>query len=199
MGTDKKVDLYILKKPKWAKELELLRETMTGTGLEETLKWGTPVYVDNKKNIVGLAAFKNYVGIWFFHGSLLKDSSKKLYNAQKVKTIAMRQWRFSSFDEIVDNLEIVESYVLEAIQNMRNGIVVKPAAKKPLVIPEELQQALDNNAGLKTIFDQLKLTPKREFCNFISNAKRAQTRQSRIKKIIPMILDGVGLGDKYRK
>ena len=199
MKTEKRVDLYIVKKEQWAKELELLRETLICIGLEETLKWGAPVYVDNSKNVVGLAAFKNYVGLWFFQGVFLTDKHHVLFNAQEGKTIAMRQWRFSNFDEIAENLEWVEEYVQEATQNMREGKVMIPAPKKPLVIPEELELEFAKNLELKQKFEELNLTRKREFVVHIAGAKRAQTKQTRLNKIIPMIFQGVGLGDKYRK
>ena len=199
MESEKSVDQYILNKPLWGQELELLRETLIELGLEEHLKWGAPAYVDNKMNIVGLAAFKNYVGIWFFQGALLKDPEQKLYKSEESKAVAMRQWRFTSFDEIADNLEIVEQYVLEAIQNTRNGIVVKPQTKKPLIIPSELMQELDKSKELKAKFEALNLTKKREFCEHITSAKRAKTKQVRLAKVLTMIDAGIGLNDKYRK
>jgi uncharacterized protein YdeI (YjbR/CyaY-like superfamily) len=61
-----KVDEYISKKEKWRKELEILRAVFADLPLDEAIKWGAPTYVFKKKNIVGLAAFKNYCGLWFF-------------------------------------------------------------------------------------------------------------------------------------
>ena len=180
METNKKVDQYILKKSAWAKELAFLRETMLSIELEEELKWGAPVYVDNGKNVVGLAAFKNYVCIWFFQGALLKDEKNKLYNAQEGKAIAMRQWRFANFEDIIGNILLVESYVKKATQNMREGKMIKPATKKPIETPTELQEALDGNAKLKTQFENLSVSKQREFTVYITDAKRPQTKQTRL-------------------
>lgn len=193
------VDQYILKKGQWTAELELLRDTMLAVKMEETLKWGTPVYTNQGKNILGLAAFKSYVGIWFFNGSVLKDKEQKLFNAQEGKPTAIRQWRFSSIDEIIDNLEIVEKYVHEAIQIEVQGKTVKPIRNKPLIIPLELQEKLSENAELKRCFDALNLTMKREFCRHIESAKRMETKQNRLNKVIPMIFDGISIHEKYRK
>ncbi len=68
--------------------------------MKETIKWGAPVYTLDYKNIVGLGAFKSYVGLWFFQGALLNDEKKKLINAQEDKTKALRQWRFNSVKKI---------------------------------------------------------------------------------------------------
>lgn len=67
------------------------------------------------------------------------------------------------------------------------------------MVPLELELELAKNVELKQQFEKLNRTRKREFAEFISEAKRMQTKQTRLKKIIPMILEGIGLGDKYRK
>lgn len=188
---------YIAKKEKWKTELELLRKTLLSTNMEETIKWGAPVYTYKNKNIVGLAAFKNYCGLWFFQGGLLKDSHKVLMNAQEGKTKAMLQWRFFSLDEIIP--EIIKAYVLEAMQNVDEGKEIKPnRTKKELMIPELLQNALDANADFKTQFEKFTLSKKREYADYISEAKRETTKQKRLEKIIPMIINREGLHDAYK-
>ena len=192
-----KVDEYISKKEKWTKELKLLRTVFADLPLDETIKWGAPVYVFNGKNIVGLSAFKNYCGLWFFQGALLKDKDKVFVNAQEGKTKAMLQWRFNSIEEI--NTAQVKEYVLEAIENVRLGNEIKPIrSSKPVIIPEELQQELSKNKELLKSFDNFSLSKQREYAGYISEAKRASTKLKRLEKIIPMIINGVGLHDKYK-
>jgi uncharacterized protein YdeI (YjbR/CyaY-like superfamily) len=191
------IDTYFDKKPKWKAELKLLRKTLLSTKMEETIKWGAPTYVYKNKNIVGLAAFKNYCGLWFFQGGLLKDKHKVLINAQEGKTKAMLQWRFYSLEEI--NTEVITAYVLEALQYVDEGKEIKPnRVKKELIIPELLQNALDTNVDFKTQFETSTLSKKREYADYISEAKREATKQNRLEKIIPMILNKVGLHDKYK-
>lgn len=192
-----KVDEYISKQEKWNNELILLRSIFKDLPLEETIKWRAPTYVFNNKNIVGLAAFKNYFGLWFFQGALLKDKEKVFINAQEGKTKAMLQWRFNSIDEI--NTKLIKEYVLEAIENVKKGKEIKPdRSKKELIIPDILKQELHNNKDLKIKFEEFSLSKQREFANYISEAKREQTKIKRLEKIIPMILKGVGLNDKYK-
>lgn len=192
-----KVTEYIEKKSNWKESLEVLRETMLSLPVVETIKWGAPTYTFEGKNIVGMAAFKNYCGLWFFQGALLKDEQKVLMNAQEGKTKAMLQWRFSSIEEI--NSELIKEYVLEAIENQKQGKEIKPQRnKKPLIIPELLQKELDSNSALKVSFESFTVSKKREYADYISEAKREATKQSRLEKIIPMILEGKGLHDKYK-
>lgn len=192
-----KVLEYIEKKENWSKELSRIRKALLELPFEETIKWGAPTYTYDGKNIVGLAAFKNYCGLWFFQGVLLKDTQKVLLNAQEGKTKAMLQWRFSSMEEIDDDL--IKSYALEAIENQKAGKVIKPQRNtKPLIIPEQLQGELEKNLKLKEKFEAFSVSHKREYANYISEAKKEETKQNRLMKIIPMILGGIGLHDKYR-
>lgn len=194
----KSLDEFFENSGDWQPSLFLFREMLQSTELTETLKWGIPVYALGKKNVVGMSGFKSYVGLWFYQGALLKDDENKLVNAQEGVTKAMRQWRFTSIEEIEANRESILAYVYEAIENQKQGKEIKPTTKKPLIIPDELQGLLDAEGAVLQAFEGLNLTKKREFAEYISGAKREATKQKRLEKIKPMILSGVGLNDKYR-
>lgn len=197
MKPPKTVDEFIAANGEWKQSLMLLRELLQASGLTETVKWGAPVYVLGKKHIAGIGAFKAYAGIWFFQGVFLKDEAGKLVNAQEGKTKALRQWRFSSLAEIEENRELIAAYIQEAILNQQQGKEMKPE-KKPLIIPPELAAVLKEDAELKAAFDELGLTKKRDYAEYIGEAKRAETKEKRLEKILPMIRAGIGLNDKYK-
>ena len=199
MKKTKTVEEYIARSGKWEEAVTLLREILLDTELTETVKWGAPAYVLGKKLLVGIGAFKAYAGVWFHQGALLADAEGKLINAQEGVTKALRQWRFQSADDIRRDTDIIKAYVLEAIANQKAGREIKPNKKKPLIIPPELQHYLEANPEVKREFEAFSLTKKREFVDYIREAKRADTKQKRLEKITPMILKGIGLGDKYRK
>ncbi len=196
MKRSKSVDDYLQQNERWLPALNRLRALAVSSGMQETVKWGAPVYTHLGKNVVGLGAFNLYVGLWFFQGVFLKDSAKVLVNAQEGKTKAMRQWRFQSEAEIDDDL--VRAYIKEAMQNQAAGKTVKPQKGKPLVIPQELQAALDMDAQLREKFRSLSLTRQREFAEHIELAKRVETKSKRMEKIKALILAGTGLNDKYK-
>jgi uncharacterized protein YdeI (YjbR/CyaY-like superfamily) len=112
----------------WPNELELLKSIVAKTELAETTKWGGTVYVLNGKNVLGVGGFKNYFALWFFNGAFLKDEKKRLVNAQEGITKSLRQWRFSSKEEI-DEAEIL-MYIQEAIENEKQGKISKPEKNK---------------------------------------------------------------------
>jgi len=177
-------------------ELEWLKSIIRKTVLKETIKWGTEVYTHNGKNVLGLVAFKNFFSLWFYNGVFLEDKHKVLINANEEKTKALRQWRFTSKEEIKEDL--ILQYVNEAIQNEEVGKIWKPQKSKAPEIPSLLKAAFDKDKKLKSAFEKLSPYKQKEFIEHISSAKRDATKQCRLEKAVPMILKGVGLHDKYR-
>jgi uncharacterized protein YdeI (YjbR/CyaY-like superfamily) len=189
---------YLANNKEWQPSLVLLRDILLDTQLTETIKWGVPVYTYEGKNIVGIAAFKSYAGLWFFQGALLSDEKKKLVNAQKGVTKALRQWRFNSVNEIEKESKTIKQYLKEAILNQKQGKEIKPERKKPLKIPNELNGLLKKNKKVKESFNSLSSFKQREYAEYIIEAKRDETKQKRLLKIAPIILKGKGLNDKYK-
>lgn len=179
----------------WEEELILLKTIINKTQLTETTKWGGTVYVYEKRNVVGIGGFKDYFTLWFFNGVFLKDEKKKLLNAQEDVTKSLRQWRFTSKEEINEK-EILE-YIFEAIENEKQGKVIKPS-KKEAIISELLETEMNQNPTLKEAFAKFSPYKQYEFLEYIESAKQDKTKLSRIEKVIPMILGNVGLNDKYR-
>ncbi|GAA3614517.1 YdeI/OmpD-associated family protein [Flavivirga amylovorans] len=191
------VEEYIEEHAHFSEALIMLRDIINTTECIETIKWSAPVYTINGKNVLGLGAFKNHFGIWFFNGVFLKDEYNLLVNAQESKTKALRQMRFESITEI--DKHIVLAYVKEAIENQKLGKEIKPdRSKKETVIPKELKDLFTKNTDLKNSFETLSPYKQREYCNYIDSAKREATKQTRLEKIIPMILQNIGLNDKYK-
>lgn len=197
MKSYKTVDEYIINAPFGNQILMVLKEIIRTTELTETVKWGSPVYTINEKNVVAIGSFKSHVALWFYNGAFLKDESGVLINASEGITKALRQWRFTSVDEI--DGELVLKYVNEAIQNQKEGKELKPDRNKPLEIPDELNQALLEDKELENCFNHFTLGKQREFAEYIASAKQTETRLARVQKVIPLILGNIGLNDKYRK
>lgn len=197
MKSYKTVDEYILNAVSGKEILMVLRDLLKTTELVETIKWGSPVYTINDKNVIGIGSFKSYAGLWFYQGALLKDKAGVLVNAQEDKTKALRQWRFASPEELDDKLLL--EYVNEAIQNERQNMRIVADREKPLILPNELQNALKKDAVLNQHFNLFTKGRQREFAEYIGEAKQDKTRLTRLGKVIPLILENIGLNDKYRK
>ncbi len=198
MSKPKSVDAYIEGRENFQDLLTKLRKLALSTDLKETIKWGMPTYTINGKNVIGISAFKNHAGIWFFQGALLKDKSGVLRNAQEGKTQAMRQWVFTQISEL--NEDLILSYINEAIDNEKKGKrVILKRTDKSLEMPAALSEAFNKNKKAKQSFDQLTKGRQKDYAEYISSAKREATVQSRLAKILPMIISGIGLNDQYKK
>ena len=196
MKRAKSVEIYIADAGEWRDELHRLREILNSTGLTEEVKWDAPCYTFDGKNVVGLGAFKSYFGLWFHQGALLADNKNVLINAQEGKTRALRQWRMASASDIKPT--IIKSYVAEAKKLVAEGKTIKPNRSRPIVVPPELKKALQKNKKASANFANFRVGLQREYTEYISDAKQDATKVRRLEKIIPLIVSGAGLNDKYR-
>jgi uncharacterized protein YdeI (YjbR/CyaY-like superfamily) len=186
-----KVDEYLRKAKKWQPEMEKLRRISLGCGLTEELKWGKPCYTFQKSNIVIIQGFKEFCALLFCKGVLLRDSNRIL---KKFGWQAARQIPFTNVREIVEMEPILKAYIHEAKEAEKAGLKVN-FEKKPELIPEELQNKLDEIPALKTAFDALTPGRQRGYILYFSAAKQSKTRESRVEKCMQQILKGKGFND----
>ena len=189
-----KVDFYFLKAKNWQKELEQLRMIVLDCGLSEELKWGCPCYTIQKSNIVLIHVFKEYCALLFFKGALLNDPVNILI--QQTKNVqAARQIRFTHVREIIKLKTSLKAYIYEAIEVEKAGLKVNLKKTAEYIIPEEFQKKLNKNTALKKAFNALTPGRQRGYIIYFSAPKQSKTRESRIKKSLPQILNGEGLND----
>jgi uncharacterized protein YdeI (YjbR/CyaY-like superfamily) len=153
----------------WSEGLCLLREIILSTGLTEEIKWGSPAYSYEGKLVLSIGGFKNFFTMWFHQGVFLSDPSKVLVNAGEGRTRGLRQWRFTSADEIKPVL--VKKYVKEAIQNAKDGKEIRPEKKAVLAIPAELVASFKSDKLLKACFNKLTPGRQREYLEYVGEAR----------------------------
>lgn len=194
-STNPKVDFYFNKSSQWQEAYGHLRAMILDCGLTEELKWGVPCYTLEDKNVVLIHGFKEYCAILFMKGALMEDT-KGILIQQTENVQSARQIRFTSAEEIIKLKATIKAYVKEAIKVEKAGLKVELKKTAEYAMPEELQSKLDKDADLKKAF--LALTPGRQrgYIFHFSQAKQAKTREARIEKYIPQILDGKGIDDK---
>lgn len=190
-----KVDFYFSKAKKWQEEIEQLRMIVLDCGLIEELKWGCPCYMSQKSNIVLIHTFKEYCALLFFKGALLNDTNNILIQ-QTENVQAARQIRFTNIREIVEMEPVLKAYIYEAIEVEKSGLKVTLKKTSEYFITEEFQKKLDKNPSLKTAFESLTPGRQRAYNLYFSQPKQSKTRESRIDKCIPQILNGKGLNDQ---
>src|SRR5215813_14443906 len=186
-----KVDGYLKRAKKWREEFEKLRVIILDCGLTEELKWGHPCYAFQKSNIVLIHGFKEYCALLFFKGALLKDPRGILVQ-QTENVQAARQIRFTNLREIVQIEPILKAYIKEAIKAEKAGLEVSYKKTSEFPIPKEFQNKLDKSPALQTAFNALTPGRQRGYLLYFSAAKQSKTREARIEKWMPQILNGKG-------
>jgi len=189
-----KVDWYFDKAEKWQEEIRELRRIVLDCHMVEELKWGCPCYTFEDSNIVLIHVFKDYCAVLFFKGALLKDP-KGLLIQQTENVQAARQMRFTSVQEIKKLEPALKAYIFEAVELKEAGVKVDLKKTTEYKVPEEFQRKLDEQPDLKTAFEALTPGRQRGYLLHFSAAKQSKTREARVEKYIPQILDGKGLDD----
>lgn len=189
-----KVDFYFSENERWKKEIAELRRIALATGLAEELKWGCPCYTLHGANIILIHVFKEYCALLFFKGALLSDTHGILI--QQTKNVqAARQIRFTDLKEIQEQEAWVKAHIYEAIEVEKAGLKVELKKTAEYEVPEEFQLKLDSDSRLKAAFEALTPGRQRAYIFHFSQAKQSKTREARIAKCLPAILEGKGLND----
>ncbi len=190
-----KVDRYIEKIKNWKEETILLREICLECGLEEDFKWMHPCYTFQGKNIVLIHGFKEYCALLFHKGVLLNDTENIL--VQQTKNVqSARQMRFTDKTQINDLKGVIKAYIFEAIEVEKAGLEVKMKKTSEYEMPEELEQAFENDSDFKAAFFNLTPGRQRGYLLYFSEAKQSKTRTSRIEKAKLKIFDGKGHNER---
>ncbi len=187
------VDAYLADSDQWPDEITAIRPILLSRGLTETIKWGKPCYcIDDDENVVLLQEFSDHVALMFFQGVLLDDPAKVLH-AQGPNTHGPKRMKFTTVGDVESLAEVIKTYVDAAIHHAVAGTELPPRPEEALAT--ELQERLADNDELAEAFNELTPGRQREYNLHISDAKQAATRNRRIDKVVPQILEGKGLRD----
>jgi uncharacterized protein YdeI (YjbR/CyaY-like superfamily) len=188
------VDQFFASAKVWKEEYERLRTIVLACHLEEGLKWGKPCYAFESRNIVLIHGFKDYCALLFFKGALLNDLTGVLVR-QTDNVQAARQIRFTNAEHIAGMEGVLKAIIEEAIDVERAGKTVDFKKTTEFVVPEEFEAQLAGSPDLKAAFAALTPGRQRGYLLYFSAPKQSKTREARIEKTKPQILDGKGLDD----
>lgn len=190
---NEKVSAYIGKVKNWKAEMKALRAMLIEFPLTEELKWGKPCYALENSNIIIIQGFKEYCGLLFFKGALLKDAKGLLVKPGE-NTQGGRLLKFTSVQELNKLTTTIKSYIKEAIEIEKKGLKIEPINTE-LVLPEELLAQFKKSASFKKAFNALTPGRQRAYNMFFTAAKQAATRETRIEKYKGQIMSGKGIND----
>ena len=193
MPRDPRIDAYIDKAGDFAQPvLRHFRELVHSTieGAEEAVKWGMPHFTHNGKNIAGMAAFKAHCAV-IVHGSGRQGEEDGMGSYGKVK----------SLDDLPDDAELAARLV-EAREriDVAGSAVKRPPkreSKPDLPAPQDFEAALRENARARATFDAFPPSQRREYVEWVSEAKQDATRAKRLATAIEWLAEGKRRNWKY--
>ncbi len=203
MGTkDKRVDAYIAKSAEFAKPIiKHLRELIHKACPEvtETIKWGMPSF-EYKGPFVGYAAFKQHATFGFWKAALMKDKDVLLNN--ETRAAMGNLGRITSIKDLPKD-KILTGWIKEAMKLNDEGIKVPKTKtkheKKEYKMPDYFQKVLNKNKKAKDTFENFSPSHKREYLEWIIEAKTEETRNKRMATAIEWLTEGRHRNWKYER
>lgn len=178
----------------WTKPLEALRALVRAAGLEEAMKWGSPTYTLDGKNVLMIVSFREHCALSFLKGALLTDDEGQLQapgpNSQHVRFL-----KFTSLKEVTARKKLIQRLIAQAVELERAGAKVeKPRTAEPL--PDELERRLKEEPKLKKAWEALTPGRRRSHVLHVSGARQAETRERRVERCAKDILAGRGFNER---
>ena len=175
---------------RWEAEIAAMRRVLAAFAMTEECKWGKPTYTVDGKNIVIMQGFKEYFGLGFFQGALLKDPRKVL--VQLGQQHAGRVMKFTSAKDITAKAATIKAYVREAMAIEKAGLRMERRKTSDFPVPEELTERFRKDPPFRRAFEALTPGRQRGYLYHFAAAKQSATRVARIEKARPAILEGRG-------
>lgn len=163
--------------------------------IQETMKWSFPHF--EHKGIVGsMAAFKRHVSWGFWKAGLLSDPHKLLGDAGNG---GMSTFKLADVADLPAD-SIILPYIREAVMLNEKGVKAPPkaTARKELVVPAYFAAALKKNKKAQATFEAFSYSHKKEYVEWITEAKQEATRQKRIATTLEWLAEGKDRNWKYR-
>lgn len=201
---DRRIDAYIEKSKDFAKPIlkhvrELVHKAVPET--EETMKWSMPHFDYLGEMMMGMSAFKEHMAIGFWKGSIMNDPDKILDVGREQ---AMGHFgRITSLKDLPSD-KIMIKYIKEAARLNKEGIKLPPKKKasakdkKEMDVPDYFTKALGKNKAAKKVFDEFSYSKKKEYIEWLTEAKTEATRDKRLEQAIEWISEGKTRHWKYQ-
>jgi uncharacterized protein YdeI (YjbR/CyaY-like superfamily) len=198
---DKRIDEYISKSAPFAKPIlnkfrALVHKACPDA--EETMKWSFPHFDYKGQMMCSMASFRQHCAISFWKASLMKDAATLKDSNRE----AMGHYgRITSLDDLPPDKTIIAN-IKEAMKLNDEGITIAPRKKTTVTglnIPAELEAALKKNKKAKSAFEAFSPSNKKEYADWISEAKTDDTRNKRLVTAVEWIAEGKTLNWKYKK
>jgi uncharacterized protein YdeI (YjbR/CyaY-like superfamily) len=192
---DPRVDAYIKRAVPFARPiLKHLRKIVhvSCQDVEETIKWRSPFF-EHKGTMCFMAAFKEHCAFGFWKGALIFGKENKGATGHF--------GRITSISDLPDRKALI-GFVRKAAELNKAGVKKSPPrarAKQKINVPSDLKAALQKDAKARKTFEDFSYSHKKEYMDWITDAKRDETRKRRLQTAIQWLAEGKPQNRKYLK
>ena len=196
MTRDPRIDSYVARQADFARPiLEHLREAVHAAcpQCEETLKWSMPTFMYKGAILASMAAFKAHATFGFWKGSLV------IGDGEEQKSAMGQFGRLASLDDL-PSTAVLDALIRKAMALADAGTKVKRPVKHPkpeLETPADLDAALDSNPAARATFEAFPPSCRRDYVEWIVEAKREETRSKRLAQAVEWMAEGKKRHWKY--
>lgn len=195
---DPRIDAYIEKAAPFAQPVLIHLRKLVHKAcpeISETIKWSMPIF-EHKGIVCNMASFKQHCAFGFWKQKILEtDAFPKHKNAMG------SFGRITSTADLPSDKEMIE-LIKQAVELNEKGVKVpkkKPAANKELIVPDDLTKALAKNNKAKEAFENFSFSHRKEYVEWINEAKTDATRNKRLATTVEWLAEGKGRNWKYEK
>ena len=193
MASDPRIDAYIGQAAPFAQPVlthlrALCHETIEG--LEEGIKWSMPAMLYKGKNLVTFAAFKAHC-TFVIHGDGRQGDAMGQYG--KITQLSDQPGE----NELKSKLVAAKERVDQSGSAIKKKSAAERLPKAELPVPPEFAAALSANPAAQAVLDAFAPSHRREYLEWITEAKRLETREKRITQAIEMLAEGKRRNWKY--
>jgi uncharacterized protein YdeI (YjbR/CyaY-like superfamily) len=194
MKTDPRIDAYIDRQADFARPILAYLRAMVHEACpegEETLKWSMPNFTYKGKILANMAAFKAHAAFGYWNDKMLREEEKNRG--------AMGQFgRIAALEDLPPRAALIEltrqsMALIDAGAKPPRAIGKRP----PLTVPQDMRAAIDANAAAKATFDGFPPSAQRDYVEWITEAKRDETRAKRLAQAVEWMAEGKRRNWKY--
>lgn len=199
---NKAIDAYIAKSADFAKPiLNHLRELVHKTcpDVEESMKWSFPHFDYKGEMMCDMAAFKQHCSFGFWKAALMKDPV--LMATAKSEVAMGHLGKITSLKDLPPDKKII-AWIKEAMQLNDEGkkvVKARPVVKTALIIPDYFTATVKKNKKAWATFETFAPSAKKDYVEWITEAKTEETRNKRLTQAIEWMAEGKRRNWKYER
>lgn len=209
--TDPRIDAYIAKSADFARPILLHFRQVVHEAcpqVEETMKWSFPHFTYGGKILCSMASFKQHCALGFWNGAEVVGEAfqgeKAMGSLGRITSLKDLPAKRTLAGYVKKQAALIDAGVKRTVKPVpagRGALAAREARRKPLDVPEELVAALalKKHAKAKAAFEGFSPSHRREYVEWIAEAKRADTREKRVAQALEWLAEGKSRNWKYER